>query len=41
MGIGIRIENLRKVYDTPPPSAARGAGFSFISQRSGPKEKKD
>ena len=29
MGIGIRIENLRKVYDTPPPMAARGAGFSF------------
>jgi ABC-2 type transport system ATP-binding protein len=29
MGIGIRIENLRKVYDTPPPMAARGMGFSF------------
>ena len=41
MGIGIRIENLRKVYDTPPPSAARGGGFSFVAQRtSGPKEKK-
>jgi ABC-2 type transport system ATP-binding protein len=41
MGIGIRIENLRKVYDTPPPSAARGAGFSFVAQRtSGPREKK-
>jgi ABC-2 type transport system ATP-binding protein len=41
MGIGIRIEGLRKVYDTPPPSAARGAGFSFTAQRSaGPKEKK-
>ena len=41
MGIGIRIENLRKVYDTPPPSAARGGGFSFVSQRSaGPKERK-
>jgi ABC-2 type transport system ATP-binding protein len=41
MGIAIRIENLRKVFDTPPPSAARGAGFSFVSQRSaGPKEKK-
>ena len=41
MAIGIRTENLRKVYDTPPPSAARGAGFSFVSQRSGgPKEKK-
>jgi ABC-2 type transport system ATP-binding protein len=41
MGIGIRIENLRKVYDTPPPSAARGAGFSFVAQKTaGPKEKK-
>jgi ABC-2 type transport system ATP-binding protein len=41
MGIGIRIENLRKVYDTPPPSAARGGGFSFVAQRTaGPKEKK-
>jgi len=38
MGIGIRIENLRKVYNSPPPSAARGAGFSFTPQRS-PKEK--
>ena len=33
MGIGIRIENLRKVYDTPPPMAARGAGFSFTPMR--------
>ena len=33
MGIGIRIENLRKVYDTPPPSAARGGGFSFTPVR--------
>ncbi|HTX35362.1 MAG TPA: ABC transporter ATP-binding protein [Bryobacteraceae bacterium] len=41
MGIGIRIEHLRKVYDSPPPSAARGGGFSFGPQRSaGPKEKK-
>jgi ABC-2 type transport system ATP-binding protein len=41
MAIGIRAEDLRKVYDTPPPSAARGAGFSFTAQRSGgPKEKK-
>src|SRR6266700_3834644 len=41
MGIGIRIEELRKVYDSPPPSAARGAGFSFTPVRSGgPKEKK-
>jgi ABC-2 type transport system ATP-binding protein len=42
MGIGIRIENLRKVYDTPAPSAARGGGFSFMAQRSaGSKEKKE
>jgi ABC-2 type transport system ATP-binding protein len=41
MGIGIRIENLRKVYDTPPPSAARGMGFSFSAQRpAGTREKK-
>src|ERR1017187_3083457 len=42
MGIGIRIEGLSKVYDTPPPSGGRGAaGFSFSPQRSGgPKEKK-
>src|SRR6266581_3932481 len=39
MAIGIRIENLRKVYDTPPPMAARGAGFSFTPMRSAPKEK--
>jgi ABC-2 type transport system ATP-binding protein len=38
MGIGIRIEELRKVYDTPPPMAARGAGFGW--QRAGRKEKK-
>jgi ABC-2 type transport system ATP-binding protein len=40
MAIGIRIENLRKVYDTPPPSAARGAGFSFTPVRSAEKSKK-
>jgi ABC-2 type transport system ATP-binding protein len=39
MGIGIRIENLRKVYDTPPPMAARGAGFSFTPVKSGAKKK--
>ncbi len=39
MGIGIRIENLRKVYDTPPPMAARGAGFSFTPAKSGAKKK--
>jgi ABC-2 type transport system ATP-binding protein len=40
MGIAIRIENLRKVYDTPPPSAARGGGFSYTTQRPGGREKK-
>jgi ABC-type uncharacterized transport system ATPase subunit len=35
MGVGIRTEKLRKVYETPPP-AARGGGFGFAS---GPKEK--
>src|SRR5437016_2228041 len=41
MGIGIRIEKLRKVYDTPPPSAARGGGFSFTPVRTKmPGEKK-
>jgi ABC-2 type transport system ATP-binding protein len=35
MGIGIRIEELRKVYDSPPPAAARGAGFTWIPQRLG------
>ena len=33
MGIGIRIENLRKVYATPPPMAQGGAGFSFTPAR--------
>lgn len=27
MGIGIRIEELRKIYDAPPPMAARGMGM--------------
>jgi ABC-2 type transport system ATP-binding protein len=35
MGIGIRLENLRKVYDSPPTSVARGGGFSFGSVRTG------
>ena len=38
MGIGIRIENLRKVYATPPPMAG-GAGFSYGGARSANKEK--
>ena len=29
MGIGIRIEDLRKIYDSPPPGAARGPGMAF------------
>jgi len=36
MGIGMRLEDLRKVYDSPPPSAARGGAFSFGLVRSGP-----
>jgi len=41
MGIGIRIENLHKVYDTPPPMAARGAGFSWsVASRQGGREPK-
>jgi ABC-2 type transport system ATP-binding protein len=36
MGIGIRIENLRKVFDTPPPMAG---GFSFAPVRMGKKDK--
>ncbi|HLH17427.1 MAG TPA: ATP-binding cassette domain-containing protein, partial [Bryobacteraceae bacterium] len=39
MGIGIRIEDLRKVYDSPPPAAAR-TGFGMAQPRGGPKEKK-
>jgi ABC-2 type transport system ATP-binding protein len=35
MGVGIKTDNLRKVYDTPPPMAARGAGFSFTPVRTG------
>src|SRR6478672_2488489 len=37
MGIGIRIENLRKVFDSPPPM--RGGGFSYAPVRAGKKEK--
>jgi ABC-2 type transport system ATP-binding protein len=38
MGIGVRIEELYKVYDSPPPMAARGAGFAFGGMRSGGKK---
>ena len=34
MAVGIRTENLRKVYSTPPPMAGPG-GFSFSPVRSG------
>src|SRR5688572_24696268 len=40
MSVGIRTEDLRKVYETPPPTAARGAGFSFTPQGSGGKKEK-
>jgi ABC-2 type transport system ATP-binding protein len=41
VGVAIRTENLRKIYDTPPPMARGGAGFSFTPVRSGgPKEAK-
>ena len=40
MGIGIRTQELRKVYDTPPPAAARGAGFAWSGARTKGKEKK-
>jgi ABC-2 type transport system ATP-binding protein len=42
MAVGIRIEKLRKVYDSAPPRAAGVAGFSFTparGSRSGSKEK--
>jgi len=38
MGIGIRIEQLRKVYDSPPPAFAGGFGFPG---RNAPKDKKE
>src|SRR5437868_1795991 len=40
MGIGIRIEELRKVYDSPPPAAAGGGMLAFSSRSKGSKEKK-
>src|SRR3954462_7131291 len=35
MAVGIRTENLRKVYSTPPPMGRPGAGFSFTPVRAG------
>ncbi len=40
MGIGIRIENLRKVYDTPAPMGAFGMGAGFTGFKKGPKKDK-
>jgi ABC-2 type transport system ATP-binding protein len=41
MAVGIRTENLRKVYSTPPPMARPGAAFSFTPVRpGGAKDKK-
>jgi len=40
MAVGIRTEKLRKVYDTPPPSAARGGGFTYTPSFKRSKEKK-
>src|SRR5258708_35723845 len=42
MGIGVRTEELRKVYSSPPPMAAGVAGFSMMGSRGpGAKPKKD
>jgi len=38
MGIGIRLENLRKVYDSPSPMAARGGAFTFSPRDKGRKK---
>jgi ABC-2 type transport system ATP-binding protein len=40
VAVGIRIEELRKVYDSPPPMAA-GGGFSFSGMRGPKKDKKE
>src|SRR2546425_2360468 len=33
MPVGIRIHDLRKVYNTPPPMLMGAAGFSFVPTR--------
>jgi ABC-2 type transport system ATP-binding protein len=33
MGVGIRTQDLRKVYTSPPPAAAGSAGFAFAGAR--------
>src|ERR1700748_2059140 len=40
MGIGIRVDNLRKVYETPPPMAVRGAGMGFSGAKKKDKKEK-
>ena len=41
MAVGLRTEQLRKIYGAPPPTVAGGGGFSFTPVRSGgAKEKK-
>ena len=40
MGIGIRVDNLRKVYETPPPMAVRGAGMGFTGAKKKDKKEK-
>jgi ABC-2 type transport system ATP-binding protein len=40
MDVGLRTEELRKVYTSPPPFAAAGAGFSFLAARGGKNGKK-
>lgn len=38
MAIGIRAEDLRKTYTSPPPTAAAGRGFGLRLGRRGPKQ---
>jgi ABC-2 type transport system ATP-binding protein len=39
MAIGVRAEDLRKVYTSPPPAAAAGRGMGLRFRRPGPKPK--
>ena len=40
MALSIRTQNLRKVYDSPPPVAAPGRGFAFSSTPLGSRKEK-
>src|SRR5277367_3979341 len=40
MAVGIRTQELRKVYNTAPPLAAGGGGFSFAAKRGKGKQPK-